>query len=75
MKILRKIIDCESLEIFHKKLNDGFSFSKVTSLQRTHYRFFLENVPKTSCLKIKKSLFFLRKKSMVDQGLNKIAAL
>ena len=55
MKMLQKIIDLESLEIFQKNLN-GVSFSKVTSLRfsdcnftikRTHHRFFLEYVPKT----------------------------
>ena len=46
---------------------DGVSFSKVISLQfsdcnfaikRIHFRFFLENVPKTSCLKKIKKVFF-----------------
>ena len=65
MKILQKIIDWGSLEISQENFHDGDSFSKAESLQcsdcnfpikRTHYRFFLENVPKTSCLK-KKAVF------------------
>ena len=67
---------------------DGVSFSKVACLQcsdfnfatkRTHHGFFLEYVPKTSCLtkkrRRKEKVFFMRKKSMVDQRLNKIGAL
>ena len=60
MKMLGKITDCESLEISQENFYDEVSFSKVTNLQcldcnfsikRTHHRFFLEYVPKTSCLK------------------------
>ena len=77
--MLRKIIDWESLKIFQKNFFNGVSFSKVVSQQfsdcnftikRTHHRFFLEYVPKTSCLK--KNI--LRKNSMVDQHLDKVAA-
>ena len=76
--MLRKTIDWESLTIFQKNFYSGVSFSKVTSLQlsgcnftikRTHHRFFLEHVLKTSCLKIN----ILRKKSVVDQHLDKVA--
>ena len=76
--MLRKIIDWESLKIFQKIFYNGVSFSKVTSLQfsdcnftikRTPQRFFLEYVPTTSCLK--KNI--LRKNSMVDQHLDKVA--
>ena len=79
MKILRKIIDWESLKIFQKNFYNGVSFIKVTSLlfsdcnftvKRTHNRFFLAYVPKTSCLK--KNI--LRKDSMVDKDLDKVAA-
>ena len=79
MEILRKIIDCKSLEN-----SQGVSFIRVISLQfsdcnfaikRIHHRFFLENVPKTSCLKKIKKVFFLRKKFIVDQRLNKASAL
>ena len=38
-------------------------------------RFFLKNLPKTSSLKKDKESLFLRKKSIVDQSLNKAAAL
>ena len=60
MKMLRKIIDGKSLEISQENVYVGVSFSKVTSLQRSdcnfaikidHHRYFLEYVPKTSCLK------------------------
>ena len=73
MKMLRKMINCERLEISQENLYDGVSVSKVTNLQcsdwnfaikRTHRRFFLEYVPKTSCLKNNgksKSLFFEKK--------------
>ena len=56
------------------------SFSKGTSQQcsscnltikRTHHRFVLEYVPKTSCIK----KYILRKKSAVDQRRNKVSAL
>ena len=60
-----------------------FLSCKVTNLQCSdynfaikiaHHRYFLEYVPKTSCLKKhfeKKNI--LRKKSMVDQLLNEVA--
>ena len=75
--MLGKIIDCESLEISQEHFYDVVSFSKVTILQRsdcnfaikrTHHRFFLGYVPKTSCLKKnkKRKRFFLRKKYMVE---------
>ena len=76
--MLRKTIDWESLKIFQKNFYNGVSFSKVTSLQlsgcnftikRTHHRFFLEYVPKTSCPK--KNI--LRTKSVVGQHLDKVA--
>ena len=60
MKMLRKIIDGKSLEISQKNVYEGVSFSKVTNLQCSdcnfaikiaHHRYFLEYVPKTSCLK------------------------
>ena len=60
MKVLRKLIDGKSLEIFQENIYEGVSFSKVTNLQRSdcnfvfkidHHRYFLENVPKTSCRK------------------------
>ena len=76
MKMLGKIIDCESLEISQEHFYDGVSFSKVTILQRsdcnfaikrTHHRFFLEYVPKTSLKKNKRrKRLFLRKKSVVE---------
>ena len=84
MEILRKIIDCKSLGNFQGNIYGGVSFSRVTSpqfsgcnfaIKRIHHRFFLGNVPKTSCLKIIKKVFFLRKKSIVEQCLNKAAAL
>ena len=77
--MLLKIIDWESLKIFQKNFYNGVSFSKVTRLQfsdcnftiqRIHHRFFLEYVPKTSCLKNN----ILRKNSVVDQHLDKVAA-
>ena len=80
MKMLRKIIDCESLETSQENVYDGVSFSKVKSLPRSDYnftikrtypRFILEYVPKTSCPKTN----ILSKKSMVDQHLNKVANL
>ena len=60
MKMLQKIIDGKSLEISQENVCEGVSFSKVTNLQRSdgnfaikiaHHRYFLEYVPKTSCLK------------------------
>ena len=84
MEILRKIIHCKSLENSQQNFYDGVSSSKVISLQfsdwnfalkRIHHRFILENVPKTSCLKKRKKIFFLRKKCIMDQRLNKAAAM
>ena len=46
------------------------------AIKIAHHRYFLEYVPKTSCLKKhfeKKNI--LRKKSMMDQLLNKVATL
>ena len=59
MEILRKIIDCKSLENYQGNFYGGVSFSKVISLQfsdcnfaiKRIHRFFLGNIPKTSCLK------------------------
>ena len=82
MEILRKIIECKSLENSRGNFYGGVSFSKVISLQfsdwnfaikRIHHGSFLANVPETSCLKKIKS--FLRKKYIADQRLNKAAAL
>ena len=77
MKMLGKITDCESLEISQENFYDGVSFSKVTNLQcldcnfsvkRTHHRFFLEYVPKTSCLKRnKKTKSLLFEKKVYDE--------
>ena len=85
MEILQKIVDCKKVENSRGNLYDRVSFSKVINLpfsgcnfamKRIHHRFFLENVPQTSCLKKKtKKSIFLRKKSIVDQRLNKAAAL
>ena len=75
------MVECLSVE-FVGVSDGGVSFSKVISFQfsdcniaikRIHHRFFLGNVPKTSCLK--KFIFFLRKKSLVDQSRNKAVAL
>ena len=60
MEILRKIIDCKSLENSQGNFYGGVSFNKVISLQfsdcnfalrRTRHRFFLGNVPKAVFLK------------------------
>ena len=71
MKMLQKIIDCESLEISLGNFYNGVSFRKVASLKcsdcnfakkRTHHIFFLEYVPKTSYIKkYLKSSFFEKK--------------
>ena len=70
-----EIIDCESLKISQENFYEGVSFSKVASLQysdcnfpipRTHYKLSLEYVPKTKKNKKRKSLFFEKKKSMLD---------
>ena len=61
MKMLRKIMDCESFRSSQENLLDGVYFCKVASLQctdctstinRLYHRFFSENVSKASCLKI-----------------------
>ena len=58
--MLRKIIDCESLETSQENVYDRVSFSKVNSLPRSNYNFtikrtyhifILEYVPKASCFK------------------------
>ena len=58
--MLPKIIDGKSLEISQENVYEGVPFSKVTNLQCSdcnftikiaHHRYFLEYVPKTSCLK------------------------
>ena len=81
MEILRKIIHIKSSENPDGNFYDGVSFSTVKSLQfsdcyfaikRIHHIFFLENVPKTSCLQ---KIVFFEEKSIMDQRLNKAAAL
>ena len=81
---IKKKIDCKSLKNSQGNFYGGVSFSKVISLQfsdcnfaikKIHHRFFSGNAPKTSCLKTIKKVFFLRKKSIVEQRLNKAAAL
>ena len=58
--MLQKIIDGQSLKISQENVHEGVSFSKVRNLQCSdckfavkiaHHRYFLEYVPKTSCLK------------------------
>ena len=58
--MLRKVIDGKSLGISQENIYEGASFSKVTNLlcsdcnfaiKIAHHRYFLEYVPKTSCLK------------------------
>ena len=82
--MLQKIIDCESLEISLGNFYNGVSFRKVASLQcsdcnfakkRTHHIFFWNMYQKLAILKNIKKVLFLRKKSMMDQRLNKVAAL
>ena len=60
MKMLRKVIDGKSLETSQENVYEGVSFSKVSNLQCSdgnfaikiaYHRYFLEYVPKTSCLK------------------------
>ena len=72
MKILRKIINCESLEISQENFYDEVSFSKFTvlhcsdcnfTIKRTHHRFFLEYVYKPAVLERTKKVFF-REKSL-----------
>ena len=75
MNMLRKIIDGKSLEISQENVYEGVSFIKVTNLQCSdcisaikiaHHIYFLEQYLKNN---------ILRKKSMVDQLLNKVATL
>ena len=65
--MLRKIIDCESLEISQENASDGVYFSKVTYSQYTDYNsaikrllhiFSLEYITKTSCLLRENSMMF-----------------
>ena len=67
MEILSKIIDCKSLGNSQGNFYGGVFFSKVINLQfldcnfavkNIHHRFFSGNVPKTSCLKKIKKVFF-----------------
>ena len=67
MEILRKVIDSNSLENSQGNFFGGVSFSKVISLQfsdfnfaikKIFHRFFSGNVPKTSCLRKIKKVFF-----------------
>ena len=67
MEKLRKITDCKSLKNSQRNVYGGASFSKVIGLlfsdcdfaiKRIHHRFFLENIPKTTCLKKVKKVFF-----------------
>ena len=60
MKMLQKVIDGKNLEISQVNVYEGVSFTKVTDLRCSdcnfaikiaHHRYFLEYVPKTSCLK------------------------
>ena len=60
MKVIRKTIDGKILEFSQENVYEGVYFSKVTNLQCSassfaikiaHHRYFLEYVPKTSCLK------------------------
>ena len=76
--MLRKIIDCKSLEISQENFYGGVFSGNVTSLlcsdcnfaiKRSHHRFVLEYVPKPSSLK--KNI--LQKKSIVDLRHSKVA--
>ena len=67
MEMLWKIIDGKSLEICWENAYERVSFSKVTNLQCSdcnfaikiaHHRYFLEYIPKTSCLFWEKSLWW-----------------
>ena len=83
MKMLRKIIDCHSLEISLENVHNAVYFTRVTNLQytvysvlnctvkRIHHRSFLEYVAKTSCFKKN----FLREKVYVAQAFYKVAVL
>ena len=77
MKMLRKIIDCESLETSQENVYDGVSFSKVKSLPRSDYNFTIKRTYHTFILEyVPKASFFqkniLRKKTMVGQRLIKL---
>ena len=80
MKMLRKIIDGKSLEISQENVYEEVSFSKVINLQCSdcnlpikiaRHRYFWIMCRKLVVLKNN----ILRKKSMVDQLLNKVATL
>ena len=90
MKILWKKTDCKSLEISQENFYDEASVSKITNLQcsvpnftKTHSNFTLLttnslwNMYRKLILKIikREKVFFLRKKTMMDQHLNKVGAL
>ena len=80
MKMLRKIIDAKSLEISRENVYEGVSFSKVTNLQCSDCNFAIKMTLKDTFLKMYRTLAvlknnILRKKSMVDQLLNKVATL
>ena len=73
MKTLPKIFDCEILKISRENVFDGVHFSKVShnSAMWLHHRFFLEYIPKTSCLKknvkfIKPAIFSKKTELMLD---------
>ena len=53
MKMLRKIIDGKSLEISQENVYEGVFSAKLQTfaIKIAHHRYFLEYVPKTSCLK------------------------
>ena len=66
MEILRKIIDCKSLENSQGNFYGGvfslqFSDCNFFTIKNIHHRFFSGNVPKTSCLKKIKKVFFEKK--------------
>ena len=84
MKILRKIINCESLEISQENFYDEVSFNKFTvlhcsdcnfTIKRTHHRFFLEYVYKPAVLERIKKVCFREKRPMMNQRLLKVAVL
>ena len=78
--MLRKIIDGRSLEISQENVYEGVPFSKVTNIQCSDATLLLRQLitdtfwnmyPKLAILKNK----ILRKKSMTDKLLNKVATL
>ena len=86
MKMLGKITDCESLEISHENFYDGVSFSKVKNLQCSGCNFSIKRTHADSCWNMYRKLaalkgikrvkvFCLRKKSMMNKRLSKVAAL